>query len=203
VANRITYYTSESGKSLKNIFLEQYSDFRNWMFDCPNIYEDFHLKEVLFLESIQFLEENEKIENLQNIDKFVIDDLIKVFIDTYCDFGPGENLFIMRPPFVYVSEYIFATKLIEERCDKETISLWNILLNGRTIKDDSDFTFEEIKIGFWTHDEQSYLRENLESVFGKKQDLYNSEETFFGIINVLQILEGTDGEDKEIVIYQA
>ncbi len=137
---RIVFFTAKNDKSLKENFLDSYSNFRNWVLSDWNTSE---LKEEGLLsmgqeintEAIKHLSKNQNFN--KNINQALFDELLAIYLGSYCDHGNGKELYELRGPMMNKWKYESSKKLVNQKCNKETAALWNRLHVGCAVNNET------------------------------------------------------------------
>lgn len=226
MGENISYNIAVAKKDLTEIFLDNYTYYRNWIID-----EEY--KELIPPKVLQLLVDNHRLSNIKTISPKVVDAIIESFFFHYCDFGKGKDIFESEYPYMNKWKYKDSTMLVNTHCDATTRRIWNYLVDGRSLSDGlsphCSADDDNAKIAFWTVEEQQYLRKSLENRFGTRKEiperfwsasekksfyesiqksveasrsfaLINTNTITQGIEFVLQVLETVHDKRREIVI---
>ncbi|TCI84714.1 hypothetical protein [Tenacibaculum sp. M341] len=215
---RIVFFTAKNDKSLKENFLADYSNFRNWVLSDWNTSE---LKEVGLLsmgqeintEAIKHLSKNQNFN--KNINQALFDELLAIYLGSYCDHGDGKKLYELRGPMMNKWKYENSTKLVNQKCNQETASLWNRLhvesaVNNETLPSQS--LSNDLVVGWWSVEELKKLDYGLINIFkspsffndwkdSRKNGNFTHKEELKGIEYVYDILDIGISENKAIFFY--
>jgi hypothetical protein len=83
---------------------------------------------------LEFFERNTNPDKLfEETDHKLIDKLVGVYIGDFCDYGPGKKKTVKDSTFLNIRNYESDFKVIEERCDRRVVELWNYILRGKSI----------------------------------------------------------------------
>ena len=215
---RTAYFIPTNEKSLLENFITAYPDFRNWTLndwydDEVSDYGGLFMGQRLCKEAIEYLEKNKNID--KTIVSNILDELLAVFIGSYCDHGEGRELYGLKGPMMKVWRYEKSTHLINKSCDFQTIQLWNRLNYGVSAKNDakvSQAISKDIIIGWWTLEEIAILKIGLSKCFKNIETFnqwnemrsignYSGKQEFEGLEYVFDIFDIAIMENKEIVFY--
>lgn len=215
---RIVYFIANNDKSLLDNFKTAYTEFRNWTLS------DFYDSELsekgtlsmgqrISKKAIAYLEKCEILE--LDISSDLLDELIAVFIGSYCDHAKGRELYELTGPMMKSWRYVESTKLVDNKCDPFTKELWNRLNHGVSAKNNtipSQAISKDIVIGWWTLEEIASMKIGLTKCF-KNIDAFNDwiEMRFRGIFSPKKEIEGLEyvfevfsiaiSENKEVIFY--
>ena len=214
---RIVFFTASNQKSLRENFLKDFSKFRDWTIsDWTNSESkdsgELSLGQRISARALHYLERNLIIES--NIDHTIFDELMAVYFCSYCDHGEGKELYELRGPMMHKWRYDKSTKLVNHRCDRSGIQLWNRLNSGCRANPKmkgSQSLSEDLILGWWTVEEMKRMKESLSNVF-KNPSEYNEwnelrkKGNFFGkeyegLGYVYDILDIGIAENKEVIFY--
>ena len=195
MGQRTVYYQSLTGQSLSNHLLMDYSDFRKWLLtENRNSIQEFN--ERLISNSLEgFLNEYDSLKDFQNIQQGIIDELTFEYLLTFCDYGPGKTKFEIVGPMMGTWRYEEFKKQIAKTDDLELKAICSILDNGKSLMNDNPFIPSEdnIKVGFWTIDEQRILEKKL-------KESKNHFERTEGFEYLISVLEETKDKNQELII---
>lgn len=171
----ILYFKNNFNKGLKDIIFENYPSFRQWYLDTDKFsieeYNEQYGNEMLIK---YFKQDRDLTSDFGKLDNRLIDELTAEFILNYYDRGYsdliGRNIVLLEefgPPvnkwrYGQSDEMVFATQ------DDDLIRLWNFIVKGRSLKDNSFFESyaNDFKIGFLTLNECKFFKEKVEFYFG-------------------------------------
>ena len=169
---RIAYNISENTKGLLENFLSDLYLFRSWVLSEIEKYGALSMGQEIARDALEFL----KSGNFEkkSISETILDELITIYICSYCDHGPGKNNYLYSGSFINKWKYEPSTELVNEKCDTDTKQKWNYLKYGRSVSSDNQFSkaiSKDILIGYWTVMEQKQLLQSLKLVFGSKTEM--------------------------------
>lgn len=188
MGQRISYFKNNFSKGLKDLIFENFSSFRQWYLDTDkSSLEEFN--EPFGNENLKnYLKQNTDLKtDFDKLDKKLIDELTAEFIASYCDLTDrNSNLLQFFGPTMSRWRYEQSSEMVLETKNEDFIRLWNYIVKGRSLKDNSDFNSytNDYKIGFLTFNEHRLLKEKIETYFGK--------------IEIIKERYWTDKEKKEL-----
>ncbi len=168
---RLAYYYFEqpTGKSLKEIIIDNFVPFPAWylnmckesLLEFDEEYGPAHLKQCL--ENAKYLQ-----TDFNQLDQQFIDQFTKELLggDNYLkENGMDLKLF---GPLMGTGRYISSTELVKRTGNVDFLTLWNYLIEGRSLKNDAPFLRDDydIKVGFLKVQEHRKLKNYIESYFG-------------------------------------
>ncbi|MEM9933174.1 MAG: hypothetical protein AAF824_06170 [Bacteroidota bacterium] len=195
MGKRVTFYRSKSGKTLKAHFIKDFLEFRNWLLHKnEESIKDF--SETLINEELRnSLERNQKFEDFFKESQKVIDQATVEYLLVYCDYGKGNEYFEIVGPMMNSWRYKTSTDHINRQSSQELRKLWNIILNGISIKNGQNFIpFEGDVIGFWTPEDQILL----DQLLGKFTT--NQQMTLEGITYVREVIEEVKSNGSDLIV---
>lgn len=186
MSKRTLFLIPKDKDTFLEVFYDNYAKFRDWCIDESGF---IHL---LSPDAQNFILDKEELISIRGNDKEVIEDIIIHFTTIYC--GIMTALFHDIPPLMKREYYDDSLIIIEQNCEQKVLELWNYLLYGRSFQDGSK-TYISLGaiLGYWTCDEQQYLRKELEK-------LHAPENASRGIKYILQALNDTIKEKKEMIL---
>ena len=162
----IQFFRSNSTKTFKEVFVDNFAPFKNWYLDSakehPAEYESDYYRQLL-----DYLTTNDSI-NSNSTDRLLVDSLVSEFLGSYCGLSDeGKGLFQDFGPMCYRRYYDDTMLIIAKTKDESFITLWRYLIEGRSIQDSTidSHTVEEYKTGFFTVAEQIQLLDYIYSYF--------------------------------------
>ena len=189
MGQRICFYKNKSQFFLKELVCECFSEFKEWYL---NVYLENEEKDEYIL--YKYLS---KIIDLSNIfddtEQKVIDEITADFVGGFLD-TKNQNHAELVLPMMYTRHYVENTEDILKTQDNDFIELWNIIINGRSIKNNKPFDSftDDLKIGFLTKNEYLNLKGKIEKYFSTEMDIK-------GVKFVLQAIENMN-LCKEMII---
>jgi hypothetical protein len=199
MGQRISFYKNNSEYSIKELLIENYSVFKDWYL---NVYLSDEEKNNYILYKYLIKNINLK-DNFKNLKHKLINEILADFVGCYCNtteiINKQDRYLELILPFVNKWNYNDSTKEVYKIKDKQFINLWNIIINGRSLKDDKKFESytNEFKVGYLSRNEYDILKEKIEHNF--KNIEINNKETF-GISCALQAINEMGNYNKEMVI---
>lgn len=195
MGQRTVYYQSRTGQSLRNHLLMDFSDFRMWLLtENRNSIQEFN-ERLISVRLERFLNENDSLKDFQNTRQEIIDELTTEYLLTFCDYGPGKDKFDIVGPIIGTWRYEEFKKQVLKTDDSELKYICSILDNGKSLMNDNPFIPSEdnIKVGFWTIDEQRILEKKL-------KESKNHFERTEGFEYLISVLEKTRDKNQELII---
>lgn len=167
MGKRIAFYEIKDGQSLKETFVENYSNFKEWtLYQNKDSIEKYD-EQIISNEIENFLESNNELD-IQKPEQKLLDELLIEFLLVYCDYGKGSELVKLMGPLISTYKYEKSFKIIAEQKNKALSDIWSILKVGRSLRDDNEFTvIDGDLIGFWNKSELNYLRSELNEIENK------------------------------------
>jgi hypothetical protein len=215
---RIVFFTTNNKKSLWKNFVDDYQDFREWTLNDWKNSEmkdqgELTLGQEIKVEAIDYLKNNPKID-LKTSTK-ILDELLTVYFGSYCDYGDGKELYELTGPMMSKWKYEKSTKLVNKKCDEQTIELWNRLNLGCSSNPklhSSQSLSKDLIVGWWNVDEMKKMEINLSKAFPSQPDFdkwnkmrhqtdFNAKEEYNGLEYIYDILDIGIKENKEIIFY--
>ena len=218
MGSRIVFFTAHNKKSLLENFTALYADFRNWTLNNWNTSEsqsdgELALGQQITLPAVQFLNDFESLPTQPP--SIIIDELITIFLCSYCSHGPGNKLCELRGPMMRTWRYIKSTKLINKKCDDAIVTLWNRLNYGCSSNTDlnkSQTKTKDLVVGWWSVDEMKTLETQLVQAYdtinqfnylnaARKNGALIGNDNFEGLSYAYDTFDIGLSEQKEIVFY--
>jgi hypothetical protein len=195
MGTRVSFYKINPPYScLKNVIFEKFDDFREWYMAYP---DEMNINLLKYFESDSLFKANFDILDQKLVDE-ITSDFVGLFDDTLKQFLKHFG------PDVHPRWYINSTDLIVETKDETIIESWEIILNGRSIKNGKYFNgySNDFKIGFLSNLEWNKLREKMEFYFKNIENVKDrfKEEERLGVEYLLTSLDETKNYHNEIVI---
>ena len=195
MSQRITYHITKDNSTLRELLIKHYTAFRTWFLDAhEDSIEEYN--EALGTDLlIDFLEENEAIDRLEEIDQNILDELSSEFIASYCDYGGGTKLLKLLNPWMSKERYEESTRLVRNKLDLESVRIWNYLINGRSLKNDNEFIAKNAgyQVAYWKPEEWTHLEKSIRRKFG-------GNPAFSGIEYVIQMIESLPNRYVDVII---
>lgn len=168
---RIHFYKNNFSTGLKNLILENYSDYAEWYLNknkssVEEFNEIYGTKEL-----IDFFSKNRSIENdLSLIDKKLVDEMTAEFVLEYSEFNGCLDFF---GPSMGKWRYQESTNLVLKTKNEEFIKLWKYLTQGRSLINSGKFDSytNDYKIGYLSLKEHQILKEMIGEYFGDLNDM--------------------------------
>ena len=183
MGRRIHFYKNDSGKELKLLIIKHFDKFNKWHCEKDKAWVEKYDEPYSHEKVLAFFEKNKSFpENITHVDQRIIDEITSDFVTEYtATDAPLENLFDFFGPTMATWRYDESTKMVLKSDNQELIKLWNYVIKGRSLKDDSNFNgfSNEYKIGFLNHDEQRTLKKHIEAHFGNIEELKQKYYTFW------------------------
>ncbi len=191
MGRRIAFYEIKNEQSLKETFVENYFDFKQWTL-CQNKNSIKEYNEQIISNEIEnFLKSNDVID-IEKTKQDLLDELLVEFLLTYCEHGNGSSLIKLIGPLISTYRYETSFKIIARQKNKTLFDIWKILKVGRSLKNDNDFTIiDGDVIGFWNKKEQDYIRDELNKIEYKND---------IGIKCIKQVLAEIGKNKKDLII---
>jgi hypothetical protein len=190
MSQRICFYKNKSQLFLKGLVCECLNEFKEWYL---NIYLENEEKDnyVLYKHLNKIIDLNNEFNEME---QELIDEITAEFIGTFLDIEQ-QNYIELVFPFVNKIYYIKNTEDILKTEDSDFIKLWDIIIKGRSIKNNKFFDgyTNNYKIGFLSKSEYLDIKEKIEKHFTNKIKKDNG----FGL--VLQAIENMN-LCKEMII---
>ena len=194
MGTRLSFYKINPPYShLKEVIFENFECFRNWYLEYPdeintNIFE--------YIEN-----ENLFINNFNILDQRIVDEITSCFLGLF-DNSMGA-FFKYCGPDVRPIHYINSTNLIMKTGDEMLIEFWNIMINGRSIKNgkyhngyDNDF-----KVGYLSKIECNKMSEKMKKYFIDIENIIKiTGGKKLGIECILQLFNDIENYKNELVI---
>ena len=215
---KIVFFTSINEKSLKDIFLGDYQKFKDWTLSDWNTSElkdngELSMGQKIALKAVRYLNENKNVES--EIASEIIDELITVYFCSYCDHGKGKEQFELRGPMMNKWRYEKSTKLVNQKCDKSIVQLWNRLVFGCSTNSQINFSqslSNDIVLGWWNVEEMKNMKDGLSKSFKDIQEfnewkntrrngVYTARKEYEGLEYVFDVLDIGINENKEVIFY--
>ena len=196
MGQRTTYYQSRSGKTLWEHLEEEYSSFWEWMLEEHEMSQTNHRQDLISEHLTDFLISNRTLPAIRTLPQKMVDELTDEFFSLYCDYGPGRSLFEMIGPMMNTWRYSKASAWIAQCGDAELISLWNVLIHGRSVLNHRPFICRNGRddvLGFWK-------REELQILQFKPMDEQQKGEFRDGIDYLLHAIEKVDSWAPELIV---
>ena len=198
---RITYYRNNDGKTLKDLIIQNYVQFREWYLQQEKISKE-EFNELFGNEQIKhYLHNNEYVMgDFEPIDKRLIDELTSEFLATYLDLANRpDSLVELVGPCMNKFHYPQSNHLVSATNDHEFIGLWNYIINGRSLKDGSFFNSytNDNKIGYLSISETKLLKDKIEKYVWNADIL---SEKHWGLELVLEAINCVDEKNAELII---
>ncbi|TBM98489.1 hypothetical protein EYD45_16455 [Hyunsoonleella flava] len=191
MGKRIAFYEMKNGQSLRETFVENYSDFKKWTL-CQNKDSIEKYNEQIISNDVEnFLESNSELD-LQKPEQKLLDELLTEFLLVFCDYGKGSGLVKLIGPLIGTHNYKNSFKIIAKQKNKALADIWNILKVGRSLRNGNQFTvIDGDIIGFWDRNELNYLRNELNGIENKND---------IGIDCINQVLTEIGENKNELII---
>jgi len=216
MGRRVGFYINSDKKGLKEMFTENYHDFREYTLESHNKSMEYYEGRFLDVELENFLLQNSKLKNLQNYPQEIIDSLVAEFLFDYCQYGKGKKQLKLIGPTLYTSNYIPSFQVLEKVEDSNLRKIWSFLEKGRSIQKDLFFISQEKDdsydlIGFWKKEEIDLLKRALKEILTrlKKEDErfiarvkrklgFNLKRRYYGFELGLEVLEALNSNQEVI-----
>lgn len=170
MGQRISYFKNNYNKKLKDLLFENFDQFSQWYLatdksSIEEFNEPFGIDIIL-----KYLNQNPDFKSdFNHLEGNFIDEITSEFIGSYFDLTHRENNILeFFGPTMSTWRYYESDKIVQATKDKDFIRLWNFLIKGRSLKDNSDFKSitDDYKIGFLNREEISILQLKIEFHFG-------------------------------------
>lgn len=204
MGQRISYFRSKSGKTLIELIIEHFEAFRKWYLATDDEFNGFFGSKEL---RIYLRLKPDFPTEFEKIDKHLIDELTSEFIGNYCDWRLKDGAVLeLFGPLMSRWRYNDSTTLVANSGNQEFLTLWNYLMEGRSLKNKAEFDSytNEYRVGFLSHEERGKLKKYIETFFAKdfKLDtniLSKSNLDISGLEFVLDALNEVNDFDGEII----
>lgn len=168
----IAYYRNELDTTpLEIYFRREYPRFRNLLLeDCSRYYKEYK-EEAFQSHLIEFLKHHGSLPEYELIWQPILEDLLVQFAGGD-DFSSGIWKWEAIGPWMSKSKYNYSTELVNKTMSKEFCRIWNYLIEGRPVSGMKDWGEEFYgRLGFWSYEEWSFLREEIGSHFRHFQNI--------------------------------
>ena len=195
MGQRTVYYKPTNGRTLRENLKRDYKQFRDWVLKSndQSLTED---NERLINADLEMLLNENPTDKFEEWSQESLDNLVFEYLLTYCDYGPGQEEFKIVGPMMSTWRYEKSSKLINGTSDKDLMTIWNYLIKGRSIKNNSSFISSHNDgqvIGFWDWSERDFLSQRLVK-FDK--GLKDNE----GIEYVLSVIDELKNDKSDLII---
>lgn len=194
MGERIGFYKCTPG-SYTDTIRNYYSEFKEWYLAYSQssrieFNEEFGTRE---LKEYLVLHDSIEAMSAQLLDEYCVE-----FIYSYDDslYAKQQNIFLLFGPTMNKWRYKKSTKLIASTNDEQLITLWNYIMNGRSLSNNTKFESlsKEASVGYITTAECQLLQSKLQHYFGTHNDINE------GISYVLNMLEQVANDNYDVVI---
>ncbi|MDR1157393.1 MAG: hypothetical protein LBK75_03680 [Oscillospiraceae bacterium] len=139
-------------------------------------------------------------DGFEELSDELLNEITAEFIGAYCDSAGNKEIELLKP-FMNKWRYNESTKLILKTNDVDMIRLWEIIINGRSIKDGKRFKSftNDYKVGYLSGSEYKKLNEKLKNHFGDiNMDTLNEQNE--GMAYVSQAINEMEKHGGEMII---
>lgn len=164
MGNRVVFYKSVSGDSLKDVLIDAYLELRAWAL----MEQESRLKtsnEMLLSPALhQFLQRSADLEQLSTVQQQELDELVGVLL---LEYNGEANLFENVGASIATKHYKSVSSILLRQSDDYIKWLWSYLIEGRSLMENLGFLSPEEEnyvIGYWTSEEITALQAGLLSL---------------------------------------
>ncbi|MFY7861935.1 MAG: hypothetical protein ACOVP5_06870 [Chitinophagales bacterium] len=114
---------------IKKAIIKDFEKFKVWYLSIAEEYPDDVNYDIL-----DFIERDTTPDKLfEENDHQLIDELVGIYIGDFCDHGPGKIKSVKDSTCLYITHYQSDFNIIQKRCGRRVIELWDFILNGKSI----------------------------------------------------------------------
>jgi hypothetical protein len=148
---------------IKKAIVKNFEKLKAWYLSLATEYPDDVNYDVLeFIESIA---NPDKL--FEGADHKPMDDLVRIYIGDFCDYGPGKKKSVKDSTFLNIRNYEIEFTLIEERCNQRVAQIWNYILKGKSIIESRNIeaTEDVFRYSILSEEECQFLLQELSNHF--------------------------------------
>lgn len=200
MGSRISYFRNNDGKTLKQLLVAHYAQFREWYLQQQKISKTSFNEEFGSEFVKNYMYKNAIIpSDFSGINSRLIDELASEFLANYLDSNyDSVPLIEMVGPCVNKFRYRESTELLATTNDHEVIRLWNYIVDGRSIKDGNDFDSytNDNRVGYLSSEEAKILKTKIGQYYHASKSSPQNE----GFELVLDAISYIDARHAELIV---